>query len=713
MLPVTTWADESRPVDVPAQELPAAIAELGKETGLQISAPASAVEGVVSRSVSGPMEPVAALREMLGGTGLRVLQISDNSVVVSQNVSDVSFDLGILVLGELLERDLQETQSSVVVVTGENLDERGETSVGQTLDRIPGVSTSQGLVIRGIADDGGLGSGTTASTISVTTDGIRLSDYRNFGRSNISTWDVEQVEVFRGSQSTQAGRNALAGAIVVEGAKPKFVPEYRLRFGLLDGEGLDDSGPGLQTAFVLNTPIIEDRLAARLSVDLRDTDGEGGPNNKTIRAGLLYEPTDRLSFGLTHTDIDNADGLQQIQSPRLTVDYAINDALTFTSRTQYTEAQTEFDQFIFGRSRDYETVDQEFRLIYETDRMRAVGGVFYTSIDEVSLLFSTPSTPPPLTGVQTEDIDTQNYAIYGEVEYDVSPQWTVIAGLRYDVEDVDNTTELNGLVSGVIPITGGGSLDTTYDALLPKLGVVYNFEENQSLGLTYQRGYRAGGLSISVPITGGTATTFEFDPDFTDTYELAYRSQSSDGTRTLNANLFYTTWTDQQVSTLNSLNLPVIDNVADSDLWGAEIDYSQTVNSNLEVFASAAVVKTEYGSFLDVNGNQIDGNSFSLAPELVGSFGANYTFDNGLSIGGDINYTSSSFSDTANTPALENDDYWVTNVNVNYIFDNGAVLTAYARNLFDEVYTIQRNTVSDFTIFGKRREYGVFVTMEF
>ncbi|MEM6717572.1 MAG: TonB-dependent receptor, partial [Cyanobacteria bacterium P01_C01_bin.147] len=230
---------------------------------------------------------------------------------------------------------------------------------------------------------------------------------------------------------------------------------------------------------------------------------------------------------------------------------------------------------------------------------------------------------------------------------------------------------------------------------------------------TYQRGYRAGGLSIAVPPGGGPPTTFEFDPEFTDTFELAYRSQSSDGTRTLNANLFYTNWTDQQVGTQDAVGLPIIANAANSDLWGAEIDYRQFINANLEVFASAAYVQTNSGSYISNIGVPISGgNSFPLAPELVTSFGANYTFDNGLSIGGDINYTSSTFSDAVNSPQFKNDAYWITNVNANYVFANDWVLTAYARNLFDEVYSIQRSGTG-FDVFGDRREYGVYVTANF
>lgn len=42
-------------------------------------------------------------------------------------------------------------------------------------------------------------------------------------------WDVEQVEIFRGSQSTTQGRNSLAGAVVVKTKDPVYRPEYAVQ----------------------------------------------------------------------------------------------------------------------------------------------------------------------------------------------------------------------------------------------------------------------------------------------------------------------------------------------------------------------------------------------------------------------------------------------------------------------------------------------------
>src|SRR3546814_6901795 len=50
-----------------------------------------------------------------------------------------------------------------------------------------------------------------------------------FGDSEL--WDVEQIEVLRGAQSTLQGRNAMAGTIATKTNDPTFDSEGALRFG--------------------------------------------------------------------------------------------------------------------------------------------------------------------------------------------------------------------------------------------------------------------------------------------------------------------------------------------------------------------------------------------------------------------------------------------------------------------------------------------------
>ncbi|MGV2480516.1 UNVERIFIED_CONTAM: TonB-dependent receptor, partial [Salmonella enterica subsp. enterica serovar Weltevreden] len=80
--------------------------------------------------------------------------------------------------------------------------------------------------------------------------------------------------------------------------------------------------------------------------------------------------------------------------------------------------------------------------------------------------------------------------------------------------------------------------NTRFTDLLPKLGLTWFVGDNGSLALTYQEGYRSGGTSVS--FFGGAVSPY--DPEYTQTVELAARSQWFEQRLMLNANLFYTKW---------------------------------------------------------------------------------------------------------------------------------------------------------------------------
>ena len=73
--------------DIPAQSLPAAISAFGRQTSLQIVAPAAGFEKVRSRALSGRMDARVALRRLIAGTGLEIA--SDTGGVIVLRASGV------------------------------------------------------------------------------------------------------------------------------------------------------------------------------------------------------------------------------------------------------------------------------------------------------------------------------------------------------------------------------------------------------------------------------------------------------------------------------------------------------------------------------------------------------------------------------------------------------------------------------------------------
>lgn len=748
-LTITGSVAHADTIDIPAQPLAAALDEFGVETGMQVLAPKHLIDGLYSKSVRGEMSAHAALAAMLEGTGLSFSAPEADAAILSfpetvtQNaVDDDAFDLGTLVVrGELQDRTLQNSQTSATVVRGEEIEARGDGSVFDAIERAPNVSQisgRNGFTIRGISQFGV--SGSLLPLISTQVDGIALPNGLGTGGGLLPTWDVDQVEILRGPQSTQQGRNALAGAVVIRTRDPIYENEYRLRGGL----ETDDFYEG---AFSINQVLVEDRAALRLSGDfIRDdgdvrntflgTDDADRTESDQLRAKLRLNPTDRLElilsysyqdneFGSTNvddslfpsarlfaTDIENSfEATQEIYGLR--VSYDLGSGIRLESETSFYTADTtgffDFDNtaadggFNSGVT-DSESFEQDLRLLFDGAGYSGVVGLFYVNSEVDLNSFSRirgPSVPVPLPPgvdalVQSDGTTkSENWAIFGEIEFEMArvvPGLSAIIGARYDREDVKisnfSSRTLDPGPTPPSPIFGVEQTDTdaSFDAFLPKLGLIYEFRPGLTTSFTYQEGYRAGGSDIN-PLTTEVS---EFDPEFTKNYEIAFRGEFLDGRLFANANLFYTDWTDQQVTIFGpgGPNDFTIENAGESSLWGAEVAIDYAATGALDLFATVGYTRTEFDDFVS-GGQDFTGNELPNAPDWTGSVGGVYRLNNGWSLGVDASYTSAAFSDAANSSNLKTDDRFLVNAQLNYERD-GLLAGLYVRNLFDVDYAENR-----------------------
>lgn len=118
----------------------------------------------------------------------------------------------VTVTGEKINRSLEKTQSSVAVVTEQQLRDKADHNLIDVFARTPGVYNQAGNEnwgIRGVPVSGfdDQGPATLNGAVSVYVDGAQQPN-RALTLSPIGLWDTEQVEVFLGPQSTTQGRNS-------------------------------------------------------------------------------------------------------------------------------------------------------------------------------------------------------------------------------------------------------------------------------------------------------------------------------------------------------------------------------------------------------------------------------------------------------------------------------------------------------------------------
>ncbi|MEM1145806.1 MAG: TonB-dependent receptor, partial [Pseudomonadota bacterium] len=260
----SAWAQEDSAVksySVPAGSLSEAISEFAQQAGIAISVDSTILRGIQSSGFSASVTVQEGIERLLQGTNLEAVQ-SPSGYRIQPLPETGSLRLQpITIRGELFERDAQDSLTSVISEPGERLRQRGEVSIDAFTSRMGNVN---GQTIRGIAVGGPSGTG-RGQTVTTTIDGARVSTFFDQNVGTYSSWDLEQVEVLRGPQSTQTGRNALAGSITIRSQDPIFDQTLKL------GAQLGNSGTR-QLGFAANTPVIDDVLAIRVSGEKLESD---------------------------------------------------------------------------------------------------------------------------------------------------------------------------------------------------------------------------------------------------------------------------------------------------------------------------------------------------------------------------------------------------------------------------------------------------------
>jgi len=638
----------------------------------------------------------------------------------------------VIVTGEKIQRSQDRTLSSVAVSTSEDMRKEGAKTLQDVLSGTPGVYTQSGNEnwgIRGVPVQGFDEQGAAAlnGAISVYVDDAIQSN-RLLTANPLSVWDVEQVEVYRGAQSTTQGRNSLAGAVVMKTKDPTFTPEFAVQ-GNLGRYGEKGSSA------LANGALIEDRLAGRLAVDYQTEDGyinnptlgeDANPlRSANVRGKLLFLPSDDVDVLLTFSHNDQRAGLNAVDANDGVPDYFnvyentetyhkfdqnavtgkldwyLDDEWTLTSISSATlvdySAALDFDRTPTTsqaalRKHEQTLASQEVRLGYDYENLTGFFGAYLgrTTSDIDDKLAVSGTTVMNEKG----KVEIDSYALFGEANWEFVNDWTLITGLRWDHEE--NHTRIDYTVDTLNLATDPSANENiTSSVLLPKLGLSYDVTDNHLVGVTWQRGYRSGGVNLR-----SLALHTPYDPEFTDTYELAWRGNWLNRRLRTNANIYYTDWTDQQVTFRDSSGNRQVANAADSRMAGAELSAQYLVTSQLSVHAGASYSDTKYNSFVS-DGVDYSGHEFMFAPKYQASVGANYTFDNGLMIGTNVVYQDDSISNfitSGSTVVGERRSDPVTLVNLNAEYAVGSMtFTGYVKNLFNERYVTanQSDTVVD------------------
>ncbi len=520
---------------------------------------------------------------------------------------------------------VQDIPYNISAVTGDTLQRAGVENLNDFARMVPGLSmidngpSNKQVVIRGLAASAG------TEQVSIYFDEIPASGIggTNVQQTDLAPYDVERIEVLRGPQGTLYGAGSQAGTIRYIMNKPN-TSEFEGSVSGSLGFRSRDGGEKWLLNGMLNAPVVEDIFAVRAVGYYRNADGflsrpdrnEQGTDksetyggrfladlhlgdNTKLSASVYYQDTsvDDNPRGLANADSKPGPVLEptddEVQMYNLTLEHDLDwGTLTATGSLfkRYTFFSFDQSQFTPGmpnrinQPAHTDTYSGELRFASSFDGpVQVVGGAFYQKRDFTSdsfLGFIDPvtggldGTDPAFFNLQVSNFT--NKAVFGEVSYDVTDRFNLVAGARvFELKrDAQNT-----LLADVFgrPLGPGPLLESDFSDVVWKFQASYDLTEETLVYATYSEGFREGGEN-SPALTGNIPPTY--DPDVVSNYEIGIKSELFDRQLTLNSAVYYMKWDGIQVATFDDTGaFTFISNAGKAELYGIEIEGTARPNA--------------------------------------------------------------------------------------------------------------------------------------
>jgi iron complex outermembrane receptor protein len=430
-------------------------------------------------------------------------------------------------------------------------------------------------------------------------------------------------------------------------------------------------------------------------------------------------------------------------------DWSLTQGLALKSVSAYREYDSRFgndnDLSPLASSLGYgdltfHSFSQELRLngaLFADDRLEYTLGAFY--MDQKSVYATTQDlrySRTGLTAFQGDDpVNADTTAVFAHASYKATDKLTFNTGVRYTDEHKDYTFSRKTRTGAVYaPLAAIDGLKTNYDGTNVdyRLNAQYSWTDSLMTYVQWATGFKGGGIS---PRPFSAAQAVPFNPEELKSYELGLKSDLLDGRMRINASVFFSDYSDLQL-TLSScpqygVGLPcaVVANAGDAEVKGAELETVVHVIDGLTFDAAYSYLDFKYTRINPSAGGPTrpTGPQFGMrpayVPETKWSAGLQYEILLGavgsLTPRVDVSYQGQLFTNGANAPTNRIEGYTLANARLTWRNDNGSWESSVeVTNLTDEYYFLTRfdqlylSGISDGQP-GRPREWAVTVKRKF
>lgn len=659
-----------------------------------------------------------------------------------QDASEAQDSNVIIVTARRQDELLAEVPASVTVFTAEMLDRTGVQQADEFVQLTAGVTIVSGTAeagdtqinIRGIN-----GARDAESSVALVVDGILKT---NTAQLNQDQGTLRQIEILKGPQGALYGRNAAAGAIVIQTLKPSDILEGGVKLsaaedntykasgyistpigdsaGLVLSASYNTSDGFYRNSFLDNRKVVDDQEtwsvdgrfiaelgdATEIDVKARYADLSGASINFNTAfhlpnfAGVdpaFFEDVNDHEFGYYSNIRPTNDQTTFETSVKLTHEF---EAMTLTAWALYSDVDqsltadgtsADFARYTFPGATQasvdasnscFSTTAQltgyplnaptfvgnnpipfifdpvngstlgayspttcdgtQYQIREQTDisaevRLSSNGdgplawqiGAYYLNIDRdvgVSLgadlgqgvirqLYNDADSSNPTSQLFSDNFNTNVYAAFGSLDYEVADNFDVSLALRYDIEQREVSSRVPLVTDPITgdPINPGQAFGAipdqkeTFKELQPKLSLRYGLTDDLNIYANWGIGFKSGGFNNqgAAAIVDQNFNQFlgtnvlindVYRKETSSAFEAGIKGSAANGAITFDLAGYYTKVDDMQffeffVGAFGLLR--VVSNIDKVDIYGVEFNANAEIVEGWDIFGSVNLTESE------------------------------------------------------------------------------------------------------------------------
>ncbi len=545
---------------------------------------------------------------------LEISKVGYASVFITAGATELSILLpesytqldAVIVTAQKQEENVQLISSSISALSSKQIENYRIWNTQDITAIVPNLYSANPGDNRNVTSIRGISSTSYDPAVATYVDGVNQFSLDTY---IAQLFDVERIEVLRGSQGTLYGRNAMGGVINIITKQPtnKTTGFAELSVG---NYGQQRYSAGVKA------PLIKDKLFLGVAGIYDKTDGfyKNQFNNSTFDSKnsftgnyyLKYLATNKLTFILNvkhNNNINNGafplagsfeDALaspfvvNQNATTKL-IDNVFNLSLTanyagpkfnFTSQSSYQANYRYYDTPIDGdfSPLDILTIVNNYGKDWNNVKVYTEELKFSSSPTNSSLKWTagaygyyqdSPNKQNihygkfagyigvPDAYLFSNNISTtkgENYgaAFFGQTTYALTDKFEVTGGLRYDYENkklsVLGEFQPDGSPKAFIT-RSDTSARVSYSSISPKVIASYKWTEVNQVFICYSRGFRTGGLT-QLGSDPSQPPLFTYKPEYSTTLEMSSKNTFYNNQLKINLTAFHTEVVDAQIPTL-------------------------------------------------------------------------------------------------------------------------------------------------------------------